>query len=403
MDKLSACIKALKGLIFFACLSFVLWQCYLSFTRFLEEPISTSVGSDSAKNWPMPKITICPATNLKFDYMETCNILNWEDGQWVGKDGPGDLRGSPLGRSQLADQCLDPKWVIENTLDEPKKFIKEVNISTFQGEHVHLDWTNGLSNSSLNVVDFVYDSVNFEEFYPLITSCYELIVPQRLLSDGIQNIVVVLNGIYGVSSVVLNSPGYLYQNSNNKRRILNLDGNEPNLPSGMSFGLSFELVHQIDNFLKIGDEQCNEDPSYNRDECVIEQLLQIWMERYGCIPPSLGNYDFKVCTNGNSSMMREVNKLIDCQKPCKMFKMHAFNEKLTEWLEGLDLSTLDEIWMKVSVSFEEVITITNDQYSYIWLNLVAEAGGYVGLFLGYSVFQASDLLDILIRKIHGMF
>ena len=83
--------------------------------------------------------------------------------------------------------------------------------------------------------------------------------------------------------------------------------------------------------------------------------------------------------------------------------MHAFNEKITEWVEGLDLSTIDEIWMKVSVSFEEVITITNDQYSYIWLNFVAEAGGYVGLFLGYSVFQASDLLDILIRKIHGMF
>lgn len=94
MDKLSASIKVLKVLIFLACLSFVLWQCYLSFTRFLEEPISTSVGSDSAKNWPIPKITICPATNLKFDYMETCNIYDWEDGQWVGKDGGGDLRGS---------------------------------------------------------------------------------------------------------------------------------------------------------------------------------------------------------------------------------------------------------------------------------------------------------------------
>ena len=41
----------------------------------------------------------------------------------------------------------------------------------------------------------------------------------------------------------------------------------------------------------------------------------------------------------------------------------------------------------------EVITVTQDQYSYNWLNLVAEVGGYVGLFLGLSVYQVTDLVD----------
>ena len=391
MNKLSNCRKALKVLIFLACLSFVLWQCYLSFTRFLEEPISTSVGSDSARNWPMPKITVCPT--MPYNYFKaTCDMdpHEWNSGKWVGQ-------------SQWTANCFDPKWVIENTLDAPDEFIKEVNISTFQGEHVHLDWTNGLLNNlSFNVVDFVYDPVNFGEFYPLITSCYELIVPQRLLTDGIQNIIVVVNlhgWPDGVGSVQVNPPGYLHQNSDIKRRNLSLDENSPIFGP---FALSFELVHQIDNFLKIGDEQCNPDPSYNRDECAIEQLLQLWMERYGCIPPSLGNYEVQVCTNGTSSMMREINKMIDCQKPCQMFKMFTFSEQITRWPDGYDWTT-GKGYMKISVSFKEVITISNDQYSYIWLNLVAEAGGYVGLFLGYSVFQASDLLDILIQKFCGMF
>ena len=50
----------------------------------------------------------------------------------------------------------------------------------------------------------------------------------------------------------------------------------------------------------------------------------------------------------------------------------------------------------MKISLHDLVTVSNDQYSYTWLNLVAEVGGYVGLFLGYSVFEATNLMELAI-------
>ena len=125
------------------------------------------------------------------------------------------------------------------------------------------------------------------------------------------------------------------------------------------------------------------------------------MKLFGCIPPSLGNFELKVCTNGTSISMREINKLIDCLKPCTMFKMQEVNVRYTSLPSDTTLTGLNT--GALSVSFKELITISKDQYYYTWLSFVAEFGGYVGLFLGYSVLQASDVIDKLIKKIGGFF
>ena len=69
-------------------------------------------------------------------------------------------------------------------------------------------------------------------------------------------------------------------------------------------------------------------------------------------------------------------------------KLRASNEKKETqfYINGLASARL-------LFHFSDLITVTNEYYSYIWLNLLAEAGGYVGLFLGFSVYQITDLLD----------
>ena len=71
--------------------------------------------------------------------------------------------------------------------------------------------------------------------------------------------------------------------------------------------------------------------------------------------------------------MPEVYKLIDCRMPCTMFKMQQ---------RILSPSAIEEGAGALYLKFPETTTISTDQYSYTWLNLVAEVGGYVGLFLG---------------------
>ena len=66
--------KVFRSLFFLACLSFVLWQCYLLLGKFLEKPRSTSVSFDQAKNWPLPKLVICPQINPYKDVIRKCGF-----------------------------------------------------------------------------------------------------------------------------------------------------------------------------------------------------------------------------------------------------------------------------------------------------------------------------------------
>ena len=86
--------------------------------------------------------------------------------------------------------------------------------------------------------------------------------------------------------------------------------------------------------------------------------------------------------------MPEVDKMIDCPQPCTIFKMQP---RITSYAINEQIGALD-------IRFPEKTTISTDQYSYTWLNLVAELGGYVGLFLGYSVYQLTDLIDFFLQK-----
>ena len=49
---------------------------------------------------------------------------------------------------------------------------------------------------------------------------------------------------------------------------------------------------------------------------------------------------------------------------------------------------------EIRFMFPESIKVQAAFYVYKELSLIAEVGGYVGLFLGWSVYQITDLLDM---------
>ena len=50
------------------------------------------------------------------------------------------------------------------------------------------------------------------------------------------------------------------------------------------------------------------------------------------------------------------------------------------------------------LNFGKYIKKTKAKYSYTELELLAEFGGYVGLFLGISVFHLSEVIDKIINN-----
>ena len=128
------------------------------------------------------------------------------------------------------------------------------------------------------------------------------------------------------------------------------------------------------------------------------------MLRFGCTTPWGPNKDF-ICKNETLGIkahhlykeyfywQNATGFLNECPISCEIMKVRPgpAKESLQKFVNGKPSSSLH-------MKLHEIITVTNDQYSYIWLNFIAEVGGYVGLFLGLSVYQITELIDKIIQK-----
>ena len=122
------------------------------------------------------------------------------------------------------------------------------------------------------------------------------------------------------------------------------------------------------------------------------------MKKFGCTSP-FGHFGYlnNICTDNitGKQAFDMFEKLDDdrfyipeCPYPCDFLKLSAITKKL----RGDDEKALH-------ISFGQYIKVTETYYSYTGLELIAEFGGYVGLFLGVSVFHINQ---VIIRIINGV-
>ena len=117
------------------------------------------------------------------------------------------------------------------------------------------------------------------------------------------------------------------------------------------------------------------------------------MKTIGCTTPFGLELD-NICTEQNKSV--EAVKLFlkisangkevdDCPYPCHFLRTGITN------MEYKDKTSHDNgrIWL----AFDKYIKVTTSNYSYTGLELLAELGGYVGLFLGLSVFDLRHVFN----------
>ena len=117
------------------------------------------------------------------------------------------------------------------------------------------------------------------------------------------------------------------------------------------------------------------------------------MEKFGCTTPFGSNTDPEnICAEKEKGiqalkffkdmMYSEKN----CSYPCKFLRVLVTPSKERDSRDKKNQGM-------IKMAFNKFIRVTNAEYSYTELELLAEFGGYVGLFLGISVFHFSDLFD----------
>ena len=126
------------------------------------------------------------------------------------------------------------------------------------------------------------------------------------------------------------------------------------------------------------------------------------MEKIGCTSPFGFDLD-NICTETNRSkeayslfkdMFYKNNVTKECQYPCN------FSLSWMKPIEEREVSKLDSHSTGfIDLRFEKYIKVTKSSSAYTELELLAELGGYVGLFLGISVFD----LRLVFSKIFNIF
>lgn len=152
-------------------------------------------------------------------------------------------------------------------------------------------------------------------------------------------------------------------------------------------------------FLDYGGDKCESDPNYHFDFCQEEHILKTSLKEIGCSTPYGFNLDF-VCTDKErpSKALKLLNDMRltkniskeECPHPCNFIQT-----KLETIMESGDGDgKMSDIYLEME--FDQFIKVTESYISYTELEFFAEIGGYLGLFLGISVFSLSQVFDFFL-------
>ena len=134
---------------------------------------------------------------------------------------------------------------------------------------------------------------------------------------------------------------------------------------------------------------------YSYDACVFEELKQKLMEMFGCITLYCGPGKENVCIDydkvnqtswvQNKFMGTGVLPDTSCLETCSYVSIRLTHVKQT--------TSGDDSLAAAKFSFDEKIQRIESYFLYSTLSLIAEIGGYVGLFLGASVVQVTEVIN----------
>lgn len=120
------------------------------------------------------------------------------------------------------------------------------------------------------------------------------------------------------------------------------------------------------------------------------------MRKTGCTAPYFTDKN-NICTK--CTLRKEVHKLFNqtreifksCLHPCTYVRGQMITSHFEEYIKAEGTKVLS----RLELHFEPAVKKTKDFYSYGSLSLFAEVGGYMGLLLGYSVYNFADFIEYL--------
>ena len=220
--------------------------------------------------------------------------------------------------------------------------------------------------------------------------CYTFQPKEQSIKSGIMQIQL---NLHDSSNIFFHTNGMF------KTDIFTATNVRVDAPSEIELDVDFTLYNMFD----FGGKQCTTEPRFNKDACTESKLDVKSLEKFGCTTP-FGPKKDKICrdhVNGSKVMAlysKTMEENVDnCDSPCLFVKTKA----IKTMVEMKDISDInhEDYGVYLVISFPKNIQVIEAYYLYSTLTMIAEIGGYVGLFLGVSVIQISTLFNAVLEKI----
>ena len=370
--------RLFRAIVFLSCFGIVIWQCSKCLTKFLSKPQGTRLSVVNSAGNMFPSVTVCPypdPTEVK-EYgspVYNSTILSDCGIQWV------HYKNKAKWSNQTIENCGDPKSLYYNIIWKLEDLISKVQISSFDMSKIAF---------KDNIAPL---------FSPIDKSaygrCYTFQPPEQNLKDGIYRMKFTVKA---QARVFVNNNGVLGVKRAADSKFIDV---YPKKRIGVN--VEYSLYKMLD-FQGI---PCNNEKGYLLDKCVLNGLEKASLEMIGCVTP-FGITKENICQDEQvakkaHNLYKEFRnhylklKNVSCLEPCSYLNIKIMKASETKGAKMI----VDKGFGEVQLNFNEQIHETVAYYSYDDLSFIAEIGGYVGLFLGASMYQTADLFDTIIRNI----
>ena len=163
--------------------------------------------------------------------------------------------------------------------------------------------------------------------------------------------------------------------------------------------ISVQDNHQLDRILENGERTCSD---HHYDNCIYDMLAREMQSRTedNCTVPWVLKSS-RICTKPHDinttfwiAWNRVTNQKKDCMIPC---------HSLQVTVGGKNYQNTTKTKGYLYLYFAPRVPKSTEHFLYTFLSLIAEIGGYVGLLLGYSLFNlAAWTSDLIQAKIKDM-
>lgn len=362
--------------LFISCLFFVIQRGHHCFSKYLKQPISTKSEKHFAKDYPFPSLTLCQgledSQNKASSILAKCNLnISEYESIWVGQGNE--------------DFCEDPKEL----------FLKlPTTLEDLGLEYIYFSY---FDDSTTTPTMLTLDELNFKRNLVMLSgiqrilNCHTLDVPKEFSSKGISHISLFFKDILPNVNLFLHQTYATLTDMPARPRKIDIEETTERV--------IVNAFHSVNTQLNFDGLKCESNEDYQFDDCIHSQILDDSLSKLGCSTP-YGNVLDNICTDPFlaknatrlfwAKLSEDRSKL--CQYPCTFLDVAATHPKIGPKLfqnEGT----------KLRINFKKFITVTESFYDYTELELLAELGGYVGLFLGLSIFDLNLLFDKILVKL----